>query len=177
MSAPDLQPTLQSELLQLRPLLIEDFEELYTAASDPAIWEQHPFSDRYKKDIFEKFFEEALASKGAFAIIDPKNNQIIGSSRFYEVDLDKKEIVIGYTFLKRDYWGGLYNRDLKTLMLRHAFNFFDSVLFHVDEFNLRSQKAMEKIGGIRAGQFYKTKNDGGQRTAYIYRIDRRNWKS
>lgn len=147
MKMPNLQPTLHGELLTIRPIAQEDFPEMFQAASDPLIWEQHPASDRYKKEVFEKFFADALACKGGLTILDRKNGKIIGSSRYYEADLDKKEVVIGYTFLTRDYWGGSYNRELKALMMDYAFQFFDSLLFHVGEKNIRSQRAMEKIGG------------------------------
>lgn len=175
MSPSQLQPTLQSELILLRPLHTEDFDALFSAASDPLIWVQHPSPDRYKKEIFEQFFAEAMASKGAFAIFDVKTNEMIGSSRFYEVDHTKKEVVIGYSFLTRKYWGGIYNKDLKTLMMKHAFQYFDVIVFHVGEFNIRSQKAMEKIGGIKTGQFSKATPDGGQRLNFIYHIRKEDW--
>jgi RimJ/RimL family protein N-acetyltransferase len=52
----DLQPTLENELLSLRPLRPEDFHDLYAVASDPLIWEQHPSSGRYQDEVFRKFF-------------------------------------------------------------------------------------------------------------------------
>ncbi|MBC7861832.1 MAG: N-acetyltransferase, partial [Bacteroidia bacterium] len=62
----DLRPTLQTELIKIQPLSVEDFEKLYKVASDPLIWEQHPNKDRYKRDVFETFFKGAIESKGAF---------------------------------------------------------------------------------------------------------------
>ena len=147
----DLQPTLTGELLALRPLRPDDFEALYAVASDPRIWEQHPVRDRYTRDVFTGFFREALESGGAFAIIDRATGCIIGSSRYYGYDGERREIEIGWTFLARAYWGGIYNRELKQLMLRHAFGFVERVIFLVGPQNFRSQRAMEKIGGVRAG--------------------------
>lgn len=142
-----LQPTLENELVLLRPLLQEDFESLYEVASDPLIWEQHQNPDRWKKEVFEDFFQGALDSKGALAIFDAKTSQIIGSSRFKPSERSEKAVEIGWTFLSRGYWGGTYNKSFKTLMLNHAFKYFDYVLFHVNENNLRSQKAVRKLGG------------------------------
>ena len=142
----DLQSTLTGELIELRPLRPDDFDALFSAASDPLIWEQHPESDRYQRDIFQKYFDGALESKGAFAIIERKSGRIIGSSRYCNLDLANNEVEIGWTFLERQFWGGIYNRELKQLMLNHAFRFVDRVLFVVGEKNLRSQKALEKIG-------------------------------
>jgi len=151
----DFQPNLKGELIELRPLRPEDWDDLFAVASDPLIWEQHPESDRYKEDVFKVFFREAMECGGAFVIIDRKNQQIIGSTRFYGYAPEKSEIEIGWTFLARNYWGGRYNRELKDLMLAHAFKFVENVVFLVGENNVRSQKATERIGGIRSGMVEK----------------------
>ncbi|PYR66357.1 MAG: N-acetyltransferase [Acidobacteria bacterium] len=151
-----LQPHLKGELLELRPLAPEDWDDLFAVASDPLIWEQHPESDRYTEDVFRVFFREALESGGAFVVIDAKNQQIIGSTRFYGYDPEKSEIEIGWTFLARRYWGGSYNAEMKRLLLDHAFKFVESVVFYVGEKNFRSQKAMEKIGATREGLVTRT---------------------
>ena len=164
----DLQPDLKGELLELRPLREEDFDELYAAASDPLIWEQHPDKERYCEDVFRQFFQDAMESGGALIAIDRKNGKIIGSSRFNAYDEAKSEVEIGWTFLARTHWGGDYNREMKRLMLTHAFSFVESVIFVVGEENLRSQRAVEKIGGIRAG----AKTDTNGRDSFIYRISR-----
>jgi RimJ/RimL family protein N-acetyltransferase len=147
----DLQPHLRGELIEVRPLVPEDWEELFAVASDSLIWEQHPERDRYKEGVFRIFFKEALESGGAFVIIDRKTQQIIGSTRFYGYDPAKSEIEIGWTFLARKYWGGRYNREMKELLLDHAFKFVETAVFYVGQTNLRSQKAMEKIGAMKLG--------------------------
>ena len=147
----DLQPHLKGELIELRPLRPDDWDELFAVASDPLIWEQHPESDRYKEDVFKIFFDDALRSGGAFVVVDTKTQQIIGSTRFHGYDPEKSEIEIGWTFLARKYWGGRYNAEMKQLMLRHAFKFVENVVFFVGENNLRSQKATEKIGAAKSG--------------------------
>ena len=152
----DLQPHLKGELIELRPLTPEDWDDLFAVASDPLIWEQHPESDRYKEDVFRVFFREALECGGAFVVIDAKTQQIIGSTRFFGYDPEKSEIEIGWTFLARKYWSGRHNREMKQLMLAHAFKFVESVVFYVGEKNFRSQKAMEKIGATREGLVTRT---------------------
>ena len=147
----DLQPTLQGELLTLRPLLLDDFEDLFAAASDPLIWEQHPASNRYQDEVFRAFFAESLASGGALVASDRRDGRIIGSSRFHGYDPALSEIEIGWTFLVRSHWGGRYNGEMKRLMIEHAFRFVDRVVFLVGPTNFRSQRAVEKIGGVRAG--------------------------
>jgi RimJ/RimL family protein N-acetyltransferase len=151
----DLQPNLKGELIELRPLTSKDWDDLFSVASDPLIWEQHPESDRYKQDVFRVFFREALESGEAFVVIDNKSQRIIGSTRFYGYDPEKSEIEIGWTFLARKYWGGRYNREMKQLMLAHAFKFVENVVLLVGPKNIRSQRATEKIGGIRSGMVEK----------------------
>jgi RimJ/RimL family protein N-acetyltransferase len=164
----DLQPNLKSELLELRPLRREDFSNLYAVAGDPLIWEQHPIRDRYKQEVFTAFFCEALESAGALVVIDRKDGRVIGSSRFHGYDKTKNEIEIGWTFLARSHWGGAYNREMKRLMLEHAFQFVDRVVFLVGPQNLRSQKALEKIGALRAG----SRPDATGRDSLVYEIKR-----
>ena len=155
----DLQPILNGGLIELRPLTPNDWDELFAVASDPLIWEQHPERDRYKEDVFRVFFKDALDSGGAFVIIDRKTQRIVGSTRFYGLDPKKSEIEIGWTFLARKYWGGRYNAEMKRLLLNHAFRFVESVVFFVGEDNVRSQKAMEKVGAIKVGTATRTYGD------------------
>jgi N-acetyltransferase len=152
----ELQPHLKGKLIELRPLAPDDWDELFAVASDSLIWEQHPERDRYKEDVFRIFFKDAMESSGAFVIIDRKTQHVIGSTRFYGYDAEKSEIEIGWTFLARKYWGGRFNAELKQLLLNHAFKFVESVVFFVGEDNVRSQKAMEKVGAIKVGTATRT---------------------
>lgn len=149
MHDPDLQPTLSGDHVVLRPLVADDWEEMFAAAADPLIWAVHPAPDRYTEPVFRDYFDGALASGAAFAILDRETGRIIGSSRYHGYDAALGEIEIGWTFLARDYWGGAFNREIKTLMIGHAFGFAETVIFMVGERNFRSQRAMEKIGGVR----------------------------
>jgi N-acetyltransferase len=161
----DLQPTLKGPRLELRPLRADDFPALYAVACDPLIWELHPNPDRYTLEVFTDFFREALESGGALIATDASDGRVIGSSRFFGYDETRSEIEIGWTFLARSHWGGTYNREMKQLMLQHAFRFVTSVVFLVGPQNWRSQKAMEKIGGVRMG----TRNVNG-RESLVYQI-------
>jgi RimJ/RimL family protein N-acetyltransferase len=142
----DLQPTLHGDRLELRPLTAADWEPLYAVASDSLIWEQHPARNRHEIDVFRVFFEEALAGGGALVVIDRANRLVIGSSRFHGYDEGASQVEIGWTFLSRLYWGGAYNGELKRLMLQHAFTFVETVVFIIGANNLRSQRAVAKLG-------------------------------
>ena len=166
----NLQPSLTGSLIKLRPLQLEDFAALFEAAGDPLIWEQHPEHDRYKREVFQRFFDGAIASKGAFAVIEQKSGRIIGSSRYCDYDPVQREVEIGFTFLERAFWGGSYNRELKSLMIDHAFRFVDRVVFKVGENNLRSQKALQKIGAQFLTKLDLPAFDGSMRTNFIFVI-------
>jgi RimJ/RimL family protein N-acetyltransferase len=147
----DLQPRLTGDLLELRPLVPEDYPALYSVAADPLLWEQHPNRDRYQEAVFQEFFREALDSGGALVATDRKDGRVIGSSRFHGYDEAADEVEIGWTFLARSHWGGAYNGEMKRLMLGHAFRFVRRVVFLVGPRNIRSQRALEKIGAARTG--------------------------
>jgi RimJ/RimL family protein N-acetyltransferase len=147
----ELQPVLTGELVTLRPMREEDFPALFAVASDPLIWEQHPEPDRYTEPVFRKFFSGGMESGGAFIVLDRQDGRVIGSSRFAEYDEAKSEIEIGWTFLARSHWGGRYNREMKQLMLQHAFRFVQRVIFRVGPNNRRSQRALENIGASYLG--------------------------
>ena len=162
----ELQPTLKGNLIHLRPLRPEDFDALFAAASDPLIWEQHPERNRYTEERFRAYFKGGLDSGGALIATDAKTGAVIGSSRYCGYDPAASEIEIGWTFLARSHWGGRYNGEMKRLMLRHAFQFVDHVVFLIGEDNIRSQNAVEKIGALRVG----TRIDSRGQDRVVYRI-------
>jgi RimJ/RimL family protein N-acetyltransferase len=165
----ELQPTLTGELVELRPLREEDWSALFAAASDPLIWELHPEHDRYKEEVFQKFFRGAMESGGAFAVIDRATGDTIGSSRYTQQDTAKWAIEIGWSFLARAYWGGTYNREVKYLLMRHAFQFVGRALYVIGMENFRSQHATEKLGGMRIGEQIDEHTNG---RSYVYEITR-----
>ena len=162
----DRQPVLTGELLELRPLRPADFDALFRVAADPLIWEQHPERNRHEETTFRAFFDEALNSGGALVAIDRASGQIIGSSRFHGYDPGRSVIEIGWSFLARAYWGGRYNGEMKRLMLEHAFRRVTRVIFIIGPDNLRSQRAVEKIGGVAAG----TTTDAHGNVRLVYEI-------
>ncbi len=166
----ELQPTLENELVKLIPLKEEDFEILYQVTSDPLIWKQHPEKDRFQRKVFEKFFKGAIESRGAFLVVDKKTGEVIGNSRYYDFDETNRSIAIGYTFLTRKYWGTAYNKAMKTLLLDHSFKFVDTVIFHIGENNIRSQKAIVKLGAKKIGELNRENS-----ISFVYEIEKNTW--
>ncbi|MEN3748554.1 GNAT family N-acetyltransferase [Sphingomonas sp. HF-S3] len=168
----DLQPTLVGELLILRPTVPEDWAPLFAVASDPLIWEIHPAHDRWQESIFRAYFDQALASGGGLTILDRASGAVIGASRYYNAAPERGEIELGYTFLARSHWGGRYNAEAKGLMLAHIHRWFETALFVVGEGNLRSQRAMEKIGGVRRAEPRFVDYGSGPARQIVYEIRR-----
>ena len=165
----DHQPTLKGDLLELRPLLAEDFDALYAVAKDPLIWALHPVKNRYEKAQFELFFVDALTA-GSLIVIDTSDGKVIGSSRFHGYDKSDETVEIGWSFLARSHWGGAYNQQMKQLMLQHAFKFVERVVLLVGVENARSKRAVEKIGAVYVG----TNLDAGGNDSLIFEICRDN---
>lgn len=166
---------LEDNIIKLVPLTESDFDNLFEVASDPLIWEQHPSKDRYKKEVFQTYFEGAVSSRTAFLMIDKSSEKIIGSTRYYDYKPDNSSIAIGYTFLARSYWGGLYNKSSKKLLLDYAFQYVDKVYFHIGSNNTRSQLAITKIGAVKIDEVYM---DATQtQLHYEYLIQKEEWKN
>lgn len=143
----DVQPQLVGNTVYLRPLQANDADALFEVACDPLIWQQHPSPFRFQREVFDvQIYQSGLATKSALVVIDLETEKIIGSSRYYDIDAISQEVAIGFTFLERSFWGGAVNREIKELMLKHAFKWAKRVWFHVGINNIRSRKAMEKIG-------------------------------
>lgn len=170
----DLQPTLRGPRVTIRPVRGDDWKDLFAAASDREIWIQHPASDRYQEAVFRQYFDDALASGSAFVFVDRERERIVGSSRYHGLDTAASEIEIGWTFLTRDYWGGSYNREIKTLMLVHAFRYVDTVIFWIGADNMRSRRATEKLGGVLRDGGYAYR-EGTDLPQVVYEIRRSHW--
>ena len=170
MTPVDLQPTLHGTHVIVRPLRETDWNALYAVASDPLIWAQHPANTRYLEPVFREFFDEAMAWHSSFAIVDARDGRVIGSSRYHGYSADTREIEIGWTFLARSYWGGVYNGEMKRLMLAHAFQFVDRVIFVIGAHNIRSRTAVQRIGATLLETHALTTAD-----RVVYAIERANY--
>lgn len=172
---PDLQVVLENELVKLVPLQESDFDRLYAVASDPLIWEQHPNKDRYKREVFESFFQGAMESSGAYLILNKDSGEVVGSSRYYDFDQEKKQVFIGYTFVGRKFWGQGYNPSFKQLMIDYAFQFVDQVMFHIGAENVRSQMAIGRLNALKVGEEEVAYYGETPKKNFVYQISKANW--
>lgn len=166
------QPVLENDIILLQPLQAADFEKLFKVAADPLIWEQHPNKNRYKKEVFATFFEGALASSGAYLIIDKIKNEVIGSTRFYDYDAENNTVLIGYTFYAKANWGKGFNFSVKNLMMHYAFQFVHKIIFHVGAENIRSQKAMAKLNAKKVDEIMVRYFGEADKLNFVYEINK-----
>lgn len=171
----DLGHHFENDLLTATPLREEDFDGLYEAASDPAVWANHPNKDRYQLSVFKNFFKGAMQSGGAFAIRDKSTGQIIGSTRFYDYDEKEKSVLIGYTFYAKKYWGKDYNLSLKKMMIEYALQFVDKVIFHIGAVNIPSQKSIIKLGAKKSGEMEVAYYGEQPKLNFIYEINKNDY--
>lgn len=171
----DFQPTLRGDLVALRPATPEDFDALYAAASDPEIWALHPARDRWREPVFRAFFDRAFADEGGLVLTERETDAVVGFSRYSMTCAKRGEVEIGWTFLARRCWGGRVNGEMKRLMLAHAFRFVDTVIFQIGVDNLRSRRAVEKLGGHLTDRTEAVSLGGADVPHVIYAIRRIDW--
>ncbi|WP_017669426.1 GNAT family N-acetyltransferase [Sandarakinorhabdus sp. AAP62] len=171
-SAFDRQPTLAHPALTLRPATAEDWPATFAAANDPGIWEGHPASNRWQEPVFRAFFEDGLASGGMLVAQEPATGVIIGSSRFDFTRVEPGEVEVGWTFLVRRHWGSTTNHVMKALMVGHALQTLDTVIFMIGETNIRSRTAVQRIGATLIDRIATVALSTGPVTHVHYALDR-----
>ncbi|MBI1255230.1 MAG: GNAT family N-acetyltransferase [Hyphomonas sp.] len=173
----EFQPHLKGELLAMRPYRPEDWDALLAAASDALIWDQHPIHGEWREDVFRASIDRALADQGGLVAIDLVSRKIVGFSRYSTLNVEPGEIEIGWTFLARSHWGGPCNRDMKRMMLAHALATWPVVIFRIGVHNLRSRRAMEKIGGKLMDRTQVVNVSGAEHLHVCYAITRHSFAS
>ncbi|WP_419494473.1 GNAT family N-acetyltransferase [Chryseobacterium bernardetii] len=181
-----LHPTiLEGTHVELIPLEKEHFEELYAAAADKDLWTLIP-TDGSDKAIFYKNYKLALSERDngnqyPFVIRHKETQKLIGSTRFFEIYPSDKKLEIGWTWITKEFWRSVVNLECKLLLLTYCFEVLKTnrVQLKTKDDNLRSRKAIEKIGGVFEGILRKDKiqNDGTTRNAAYYSILDDEWNT
>ena len=176
--------TLIGEKIVLLPLEKEFFDELWLAASDTRIWEFLNLNGAVK-ETFLHFCQEALLEREKgnqypFVVRERKSGKLIGSTRFIDIQAQHKKLEIGWTWLHPDYWGTVVNFECKYLLLSFCFENLKTnrVQIKTSDNNLRSRKAIEKIGGQFEGILRKDmiRENGSIRNSAYYSIIDEEWK-
>jgi N-acetyltransferase len=182
----DQLPALRGAYIYLEPATEAHRELLRPLAKDQRLWEFTKtllITDTY--DIqFDEYYNIALATTvnengQAFVIRQTKDDKILGMTRVHNVVLKDRGCEIGHTWYVPEVWGQVHNKECKLLLLTHLFERlgFARVAFRVAHQNIRSQKAVEKIGGVKEGILRKAtiRNDGSWRNTVVFSIIDDEW--
>jgi RimJ/RimL family protein N-acetyltransferase len=161
-------------------------ETLRDLAKDERIWEgnrgfslNETFDEQFDIYFAAAIDNKAMGSQQAFVIRKTNDNSIIGMTRFLNIDKKEKRLEIGYTWYIPAVWGKVYNKECKLLLLQYTFEElnFNRAQFNVAGQNIRSQKAVEKIGGVKEGVLrkYGYRNDGSLKDNVIFSIIDDEW--
>lgn len=159
------------------------FPELESLSKDKKIWEFYPL-DGTSSEKFIAAFEFALIERDngtqfPFVILHKKENKIIGSTRYLDIQSKHKKLEIGWTWLHPDYWATDVNLECKLLLLTHCFEMLklSRVQLKTDENNQRSRKAIQKIGGEFEGVLRNDmiREDGTKRNSAYFSIIEEEW--
>lgn len=173
--------TLSGHAIRLEPLAHEHIAPLQDAVDDGDIGAIN-YVNVPGRDGIPAWIEQALAMRDAgqqlpFAII--AGGRVVGSTRFYDIDMTVPTLAIGYTFHAASVWRTHVNTANKRLMLGHAFDAIgaQSVYFHTSHLNLRSQAAIQRLGAKLDGilRAHKRHKDGSLRDTYTYSITAAEW--
>lgn len=174
---------LENEVVLLKPLEQEDVQGILDAGSYPEIW-SHMSTTIEKMDDVNNFVDKALTTKHEktefpFVIVDKNSGQIIGSTRLMDIDETHKRLEIGTTWITPAFWRTAINTNCKYLLLRYCFEVLNlqRVQIKTDHENVRSQKAIERIGATKEGilRNHMVRKDGTTRHTVMYSITLQEW--
>lgn len=176
--------TLNGELVEL--LLIEEshFEELENLARESRIWEFIAIDMSTSEKRFQ-VFKDALIERGKgtqlpFVIFHKHDKRIIGSTRVMNIEPQHKKVEIGWTWLHPDYWATAINLECKLLLLSFCFEELEAIRVQLktDENNIRSQKAIQKIGAQYEGTLRNDwiRDNGTIRNSVYFSIINSEWE-
>jgi len=174
---------LKGEHVRLVPLHSDHFPALLKIATHPAIWEHLPF-DGTQSEILKSELQFAILCrvKGEqypFSIFENKTDKIVGSTRWFDIHPQHKKLEIGWTWMSPEYWGSGLNTEAQLLQLQFCFEQLKTqrVQLKTRATNLRSIKAIEKIGAIFEGTMRKDRmmSNGEPRNSCMFSIIDDEW--
>lgn len=176
--------TLEGVRAKLVPLAEEHLPDLLMAAQSPLIWAYMPTNLQTEKSV-QQWYQDALRAQEAgtevvFTIVDKETGRAVGSTRFMDISVPNRGLEIGWTWLAPDVWRTRINTECKYLLLKHCFETLGAIRVQLktDSRNLRSQKAMERLGAVREGVLrrHRILPDGYVRDSVYYSILPQEWE-
>ncbi len=175
---------LQGKLVELIPLEKVHFEELADRAQEKRIWEFIPITMSSAHDCIQAFdkaiIERDNGSQFPFVVYHKHDRKIIGSTRLMNIEAVHRKLEIGWTWLHPDYWATAVNVECKLLLLTFCFETLQAIRVQLktDENNIRSRKAIAKIGGTFEGILRNDwiRDDGTFRNSAYFSIIHSEWE-
>jgi N-acetyltransferase len=171
---------LTGKKVKLLPMEQEHVESLFEAGKYPDIWKVTQ-GQILSIDEAKNYVDKALGQDHAlpFVIFDLASQKVVGSTRLYDISVQNRGLEIGSTWLTPSVWGTHVNTECKYLLLRHCFETFGilRVQIKTDSRNIRSQKAIERLGAVKEGVLrnHMLLADGYVRDSVYYSILDREW--
>ncbi|GHH50214.1 GNAT family N-acetyltransferase [Lentzea cavernae] len=152
---------------------------MFDVTRDPDIWTWLLSPQPADVDDMREWVAAATMSREAFAQIEVSTGRVVGTTSFYEVAPEHRRLVIGYTIVGGEWHGTAINPEAKLLLLTEAFEARGAlrVGWYTDAANVRSQRAIEKLGASRDGVLRAniTRPDGTQRDTVVYSMVPSEW--
>ncbi|MDQ3392949.1 MAG: GNAT family N-acetyltransferase [Bacteroidota bacterium] len=175
---------LENSVVILRPLAFKDFKGLQEVAFDPIIWKYMPLINIETAADLHGYIKKARKHRQQslrypFVIIDKNSGKVVGSTSLGNISVIDKRLEIGWTWIGTDFMGTGINKNCKFLLLQHSFEVlgYERVELKTDVLNLRSRKAIKKIGAIEEGilRSHTLMNGGRRRDTVYYSILKHEW--
>ena len=175
--------TLEGHGVRLEPLAEEHHDALVTAASDGRLWELW-FTSVPEPGKARAYIDAALEGQQAghmlpWAVRDIRTNTIVGSTRYHDIFPAIDRVEIGYTWYGQSWQRSHVNSACKMLQFGHAFDTLKCVVvgLRTDNFNFRSQRAIEALGAKKDGvlRHHWPRRDGTVRDSVMYSILAAEW--
>lgn len=180
----DFFPTLENKRVLLRPLQLNDVQQLQPLAlAEPDLFTFMATFIGSERDLIQ-FVEDAVQKREQaacipFVVIDKASDTLAGTTRFTDIELRHKRAELGYTWISSRFHQTGLNKAMKYLMLQHAFEIMhlNRVEIKTNELNLRSRHAIESIGASYEGRFrhHMINHDGSLRNTIYYSIIKEEW--
>lgn len=171
------------EAILLRPMTKDDVEGIYASCQDERIWTHMSQTLQTKEDV-RAYVDQALVNQEAgteypFVIILLATNQIVGSTRFFDIATAHKRLELGHTWLHPSVWRTNVNTECKYLLLTYCFEQlqFQRVQIKTGHENTQSQKAIERIGATKEGVLrnHMIRPNGEVRHTVMYSVVQEEW--
>lgn len=174
---------LEDNRIRLVPMTSDHIKQMRSLSSDSDVWRWYT-EDLTDPDDLERWMTNCLidsisGAKMTYTVMQKDTGKVIGSSSYGHIDWTERCIEVGWTWLGKDYIGSGINKHMKFLMLQHAFDTMEieRLELRTDEDNIRSRKAMEKIGAKYDGTLrsHRATQGGRRRNTVLYSIIKSEW--